>query len=628
MAVFVGGAAHAQRTGDNATRQAGDAFGTRVGDEQIGIYNSNDVRGFSAVEAGNTRIEGLYFQQQAEPNERLVASSTMRVGISAQGYAFPAPTGIVDYGLRLPGARSLASLVLRYGPYGSKAGQLDLSLALDGERLGLQAGAGYSADRQPYGGTGRVLSLALAGVWKPAPGIRIIPFWSRTATRGQETQLLAFTAGDYLPPRVERGVFIGQKWATNEADEWNSGLIAQASVRGIDVAAGVFRSVSRQEQSATPLLLGIRPDRTASERLVILDRGDRFAATSGELRLSRRFEEGKRRHTLVATARGRDQQRLYGGSDVITLQPALWGEPAYEPMPPVAFGPKTRDHVRQVTLGAGYQLEWPGRGELALGVQKTHYVKSIATPQGSLPESRSDPVLVNASAAVDLLRGLAVYGSYTRGLEESPVAPDQAVNRNEAPPAFRTQQEDVGVRWKVTPGFTVIAGAFEIRKPYYNLDTQNRFRQLGQLRDRGIELSAAGEVTRGLNVVLGTALIDAQVSGELVDKGLIGRKPTSALGRHSIASLDYRFRNSPLSIDASVEETGRRVANAQNTLTVPPRAVVGLGGRYRFSAGHVKGLIRAQVSNIFNVYGYAVGGSGFFIYNNPRRASITLTLDS
>src|SRR3954467_4766791 len=89
-------AAIAPRTTDNATTQSTDAFGKRVGDEQIGIYNPYDVRGFSAVEAGNARIEGLYFAQQANPNDRLIDGSTVRVGISAQGYPFPAPTGIAD----------------------------------------------------------------------------------------------------------------------------------------------------------------------------------------------------------------------------------------------------------------------------------------------------------------------------------------------------------------------------------------------------------------------------------------------------------------------------------------------------------------------------------------------------
>ena len=64
--------AFAQRTDDNAVKEADDAFGKSVGDEQIGIYNAGMVRGFSPVDAGNVRLEGLYFDQQSNPTQRLV----------------------------------------------------------------------------------------------------------------------------------------------------------------------------------------------------------------------------------------------------------------------------------------------------------------------------------------------------------------------------------------------------------------------------------------------------------------------------------------------------------------------------------------------------------------------------
>jgi iron complex outermembrane receptor protein len=619
--------AWAQRTTDNATTQSKDAFGKKVGDEQIGIYNPGDVRGFSAVDAGNTRIEGLYFQQQANPTDRLIEGSTMRVGISAQGYPFPAPTGIADYALRKPGDKTLASVVLRYGPFDAQVGQLDLSVPIVDKRLGVQAGIGYYNDNQHFGGTPQYLSLGTTTVWRPADNVVVMPFWSSIHTNSQEAQTLVFTAGDYRPPRVKRGVFAGQPWATYEGVNWNTGLIVKAGVAGFDIAAGAFRSISHDQQNAIDLLLGVTPDGRAADRLVIIDRGNTFGATSGELQVSRHFDEGDRRHTFIATVRGRDQRRRYGGSDAVSLGPTVWGEQDYKPRPDLVFGEKTRDHVQQTTFGLGYQLKWLEVGEFGLGVQKTDYKKDVITPSGALPESKSSPWLLNANAAIELTDDFVVYGSYARGLEESPVAPDRAINRDEAPPAFKTEQKDAGIRWAVTPNLSAIAGVFEITKPYFNLDQANRFRQLGQLRHRGIELSVAGQVAQGLNIVAGTVFLDAEVTGELVDAGIIGKKPVGAIERHSIASIDYRFPNSPFSIDAFFEETGERIANVKNTLVVPPRAVLALGGRYRFKIGKSNALIRAQVGNVFNNYGYGVGGSGFFVYNLPRRLSVTLTTD-
>lgn len=46
------------RAAENAVRQAGDAFGTTIGQEEIGLYSSDDVRGFSPQAAGNVRMPG------------------------------------------------------------------------------------------------------------------------------------------------------------------------------------------------------------------------------------------------------------------------------------------------------------------------------------------------------------------------------------------------------------------------------------------------------------------------------------------------------------------------------------------------------------------------------------------
>src|SRR4051812_14595775 len=85
----------AQRVEDNAVTAADDAFGTSVGTQAIGLYDAEGVRGFSPKDAGNLRIEGLYFDQQTfEANRCLVAGQSVRVGLAAQAFDFPAPTGI------------------------------------------------------------------------------------------------------------------------------------------------------------------------------------------------------------------------------------------------------------------------------------------------------------------------------------------------------------------------------------------------------------------------------------------------------------------------------------------------------------------------------------------------------
>src|SRR5687768_108193 len=101
----------AQRADDNAVADAEDAFGSNDGGEDLGLYGPFDVRGFSPIDAGNVRIEGVYVDRQADLSLRLVEGSRIRVGPSAAGYAFPAPSGVVDYRLRTPGRKPTLSAV-------------------------------------------------------------------------------------------------------------------------------------------------------------------------------------------------------------------------------------------------------------------------------------------------------------------------------------------------------------------------------------------------------------------------------------------------------------------------------------------------------------------------------------
>ena len=115
---MVSGSAQAQHASDDPLASADDAFGLTLGLESIGMYNPGNIRGFNPQTAGNVRIDGVYFDQQAGLSNRVVEGSTIRIGVSEIGYAFPAPTGIVDYQLRNAGDGTPAATILAsVGPF-------------------------------------------------------------------------------------------------------------------------------------------------------------------------------------------------------------------------------------------------------------------------------------------------------------------------------------------------------------------------------------------------------------------------------------------------------------------------------------------------------------------------------
>jgi iron complex outermembrane recepter protein len=615
----------AQRAGENAVASAQDAFGTSVGNERVGLYFPQSARGFSPVQAGNVRIDGLYFDYQTDLNQRLISGSNVRVGLTAQGYPFPAPTGVADFSLRLPEAEAVASTVVGIGPFGGPRLEVDAQLPVTGT-LGIAAGIGVNAEEQYYGGRKRVLTAAAVARWRPAEKVEITPFWSVQDTSGDEGQPIIFTAGAYLPPRIERRRYFGPEWAENESRGFNYGLLSTFGFGDWTLRGGAFRSVSHQRRNFNVLFLNTSPDGEA-DREVIHEEGRRSASTSGELRLTRQVTEGDRLHLFHLMSRGRMLDRRIGGSQRFSFGRGRIDEPVVAPEPAFSPGPQTVDQVRQVTAGVGYEGRWRGVGELSLGLQRTFYEKAVVRPSGALPVSRSSPWLFNGTLSIVAGRDLVFYAGYSKGLEESPVAPEIAVNRGEAPPAIITEQMDAGFRYAITPQLRLVAGVFDVRKPYFALDPGRVFRELGERRNRGVEVSLAGQITPRLNVVLGAVFLDATVSGDAVDLGLIGRRPLASVGRTVTAAVNW---NLPwvkgLSLDLAYEGTSGRVARAANDLVIPARYALALGGRYRFDLLDKPATFRAQWASVNDAYGFNNVSEGFY-YNLPRRFQTSLTVD-
>jgi iron complex outermembrane receptor protein len=604
---------------------AADAFGSSVGNERVGIYNAVSARGFSPLQAGNVRLEGLYFDLQTGFSNRLISGISMRVGIAAQGYPFVAPTGIADLSLRKAGKEPVLSTVVSLGPWGGTVAEADGQLPISDD-LSIAGGVSLGNYELNYGGEEQIAEAAVIPRWTPSEKVEVVPFVSYQSIEGGEALPIYFTAGSYLPPRIETRRYFGPSWATGEAKSLNYGLLSTVRTGSWTLRSGAFRSVQDLERSYVELALGTSPQGVA-DRFIAAEGDRRFASWSGEARATRALTEGDRLHQLHFLLRGRQQDRRYGGGALIPLGRRPIDELADIAEPNFTVGPQTRDSVRQYTAGLGYEGRWRDVGELTLGVQKTDYRKSVLAPSGPLPTSKDSPWLFNATAALHASKKLSVYAGYARGLEESPIAPTVARNRDEAPPAIITEQKDVGVRLVLPANIRLVAGLFDVRKPYYALDDTLFFGRLGEVRHRGAEFSLVGSPVQGLTVIVGTVLLDAEVSGPAVEQGLIGERPIGTFVRYTNGAIDYRLPwVKGLSVDLAYESTSPRVADRMNTFFIPARYVASLGSRYRFNIGKAPATFRAQIANVTNQFGWSNAGEGF-AYNNPRRVLLSLSAD-
>src|ERR1700691_5772458 len=279
----------AQHASDDPVASANDGFGLTLGLESIGLYGPGFVRGFNPQVAGNVRIDGLYFDQQGSLSNRVVEGSTIRIGVSEIGYAFPAPTGIVDYDLRHPGnGTPSATIVASAGPFQARGVSIDGSLPLLSTELQLPMGASYQVSTQtPFGSpnpgyTSTVVNVGATPQWKPNDRLTVRGILDWTQTTNAKTLPVILTAGDYQPPETPRGYY-GQNWAEGRSLAENFGGIVTAQLsQNWSLAAGIFRSVADNPVSYTDLYLNTRPNGSA-EQFIVGNPDQSTSSTSGEV---------------------------------------------------------------------------------------------------------------------------------------------------------------------------------------------------------------------------------------------------------------------------------------------------------------------------------------------------------
>lgn len=625
---FVAATASAQRARENAVAEANDAFGTAVGREEIGLYSASSARGFSPSQAGNLRIDGLYFDQinQAKLASRIVRGSSVHVGISAQGFPFPAPTGVVDFHLRAPGEESAASVLLGLASYDQWYGELDFQTPVVEDVLSVGAGAGYSRNSSyRIAERSEETTLGAIALWRPLESLTIKPFWSWTEHLEYRERPYVFI-GNSGYPRYRGVDLMAQPWTDYGFTSANYGVTADLELASDwDFAAGVFRSEADTDLNYEPSLLNTDGEERGDYAITASPPRNSHS-TSGEIRLSRRFTAGRSQNALYMSVRGRDRSGESGGADTQAIGPATTNSVPL--VPPLQFDPgaTTRIDAQQLTPGIGYEGVWRDAGQISLGVQKSYYERTVYAPGAAPITGKSEPWLYYIAGAVHASQKLAVYASFTRGFEEIGNAPFNAANRDEVVPAQLTKQVDAGIRYQLTPRVQLVAGLFEIEKPYFDLDELNVFRHLGTTSNRGVELSLTGGLTDQLTVVAGIIAIDPKVS---YDTGQGSEERTAVGPVPGLVRANFQYRLAAiegLTLDAKIESTSKRYAR-YNSVRLPAVTTIDAGVRYATQVLGRDATFRLQLFNLTNEFSLSPNASGQLTPLDARRFDLSFTFD-
>jgi iron complex outermembrane recepter protein len=626
--VLTSQAAGQQRAEDNAVTAAEDAFGTSVGLQNVGLYSQTDARGFNPQQAGNLRIEGLYFDQQTwVTGSCMVRETAMRIGIAAQSYSFPSPTGIADLSLRTPGDQPAFSGLASRGPFNARTVQLEEQLPIAGKVLAADLCGGYYRNFLPdlnrQDGTAE---LGATLRWRPSGQTEIVPFWSYLFGGAHQSLPGVYTDGTVPLPRFRERDLGSQTWTTQPWRMTTFGAVLKSALTDQwRVTAGLFHSQEHDPWSFDPYLQ-LNADGTADSSV---DVSPPLLAnsTSGEVRLSGVTTQDVHRHQIEFAVRGRAVQRSYGGDDDLDFGNVALQSQMQFAQPPIVLTPRSEDVTRELDVGATYEERWLGVGSAAIGVLKDNYRRTNEAPAGAPATFHTTPWLIDTRLTLEGGPGLLYYGSYTQGLEDSALAPVSAVNRGEPPAAARTWQVDGGVRYAPGERLRMILGVFDIHKPYLNLDSVNVYRPLGRLRNEGLETSLTYG-NAGLTVLAGGVWIRPRVDLSVTQPGVTGSEPIGPVPLTLTANLDYAPKNwGPWAASLQWNRLSSRYATSDDLQRLPPLAKVDSGVRYQWKRGEKSWTLRFDGFNLTNAQGLHVSALGLVLPEQSRRFALTLATD-
>jgi iron complex outermembrane receptor protein len=193
---------------------------------------------------------------------------------------------------------------------------------------------------------------------------------------------------------------------------------------------------------------------------------------------------------------------------------------------------------------------------------------------------------------------VSIYGNYTAGLNKGYMAPDYADNAREVFAPFKSHQYEAGIKVDWDRVITTVS-VFQINQAN-QMTTGNVYTMNGEQRNRGLELSAVGEVVRGLRMMAGATFYNARLqstAGGLNDGNKVDGVPK--YNWNIGADWDLPWVQG-LSLNARAIHTAAAPYDAENTIELPSWTRYDIGARYRTAIKGHPVTLRASIDNVFN----------------------------
>lgn len=175
---------------------------------------------------------------------------------------------------------------------------------------------------------------------------------------------------------------------------------------------------------------------------------------------------------------------------------------------------------------------------------------------------------------------MTLYATWASSLQAGDLAPGGTVNAGTSLAPYRSTEWEGGFKWSLEK-IDLTAAVFRIQRPFANINAADKAFEISGLQvNKGIELSAVGEVVQNLRVYGGVTLLNARLENTPLlatnDKYYVGAPKVkgNTLWEYSIpsvpglvATFNYQF-------------SGTRPANDSNSFFVAGYNLFDVGARY------------------------------------------------
>ena len=345
--------------------------------------------------------------------------------------------------------------------------------------------------------------------------------------------------------------------------------------------------------------------------------------TSADVGLRTRFKTGEIGHTLVVSANSMQRETGYFYQLTTAAVPSNIYNPS--PLPAINFArgtPSKSADLEQYSVAVADTMAFFNNRLLAtLGLRdQTINQKSV---NGSTPYKASS-ITPLVGLVFKPAKNTSVYYNYTAGLTAGGVAGATYDNAGQVFAPQKSKQHEVGVK---TDWGTLItqAAIYQIEKPG-SLVENNVYTFGGEQRNRGLELTAYGEVQRGLRLMASVAFNDAKLARTASGTNQ-GNDATGVPDRTFNVGLDW---DTPwvqgLSLNGRVINTSAMFYDAANKLRMPAWTRVDIGARYATKVAGKPVVFRANLENVADK-GYWVTASGYATVGAPRTLMLSAAID-